>query len=269
MTQLAMTKADPVTVGDGARARFGDAVGFAWVKAVTLRSTWLTLGLFALSSVAVAVATGAYLRSLHGKDAAQDMDAVAAGLSGLRFGLVALVAFGVVLVGSEFASGSILSSLTAVPRRGVAYLSTLLVGAGLALGVGAVVSVATFAATQLAAGPAAIGADHPGAVRAMAGGAVYLALLCVFAMGVTTLVRSATVALSLLLPFFFIVSTILENLPPLRDVARFLPDIAGGQVLFGNPPEGSLGPVAGLAVLALWSALAAAAGWWSLRRLEV
>ncbi len=47
--------------------------------------------------------------------------------------------------------------------------------------------------------------------------------------------------------------------------AAWLPDRAGQQILFQEPP-GALGAWTGLGVSALWAGAALLAGWWSLRR---
>jgi hypothetical protein len=52
--------------------------------------------------------------------------------------------------------------------------------------------------------------------------------------------------------------------PQLRFV-EFLPDRVVLQILLQDP-SGTLGPWIGMAVPAAWTALAAAAGWWALRR---
>ncbi|PWS47946.1 ABC transporter permease, partial [Streptomyces sp. FT05W] len=101
-----------------------------------------------------------------------------------------------------------------------------------------------------------------GALRAALGGGVYLALIALFAAGLTTLLRSAVAVLSTLIPFLLIVSFVVGDVA--GDVAQYLPDQAGQLVLHQNP-DGDFGPWTGLTVTAAWAALALVAGWWSLR----
>jgi ABC-2 type transport system permease protein len=76
-------------------------------------------------------------------------------------------------------------------------------------------------------------------------------------MGVGVMLRDQTAALSLLVPFFFLVSPVLELVPGLRRAAVFLPDRAGEVAvrLHGRPVD-VFGPAVGLAILAAWAALA-------------
>lgn len=74
-----------------------------------------------------------------------------------------------------------------------------------------------------------------------------------------------TGALSLLVPLFLILPFLIVDVSRDSSAAEFLPDRAGQQILLQDP-AGTLGPGSGMAVLAVWSALATAAGWWALRR---
>jgi ABC-2 type transport system permease protein len=83
-----------------------------WTKLRTLRAAWLCLFLYV-----VVVVAGAYM-SLNGT-AAPDYAgiAVARALVGFAPAQLVLVALGALVVTSEYRSGTVLASLTAVPRR--------------------------------------------------------------------------------------------------------------------------------------------------------
>jgi hypothetical protein len=115
-------------------------------------------------------------------------------------------------------------------------------------------------------GTYAIGLGEPGALRAAFGGGIYLALMALFAAGLTVLLRSAVAVLSLLIPFVLIVSFVIGDVA--GGAAQYLPDRAGQLVLHQNP-AGSLGPWGGLAVAGAWAAAALLAGWWVFRRRDV
>ncbi|MDQ0963486.1 lipopolysaccharide export LptBFGC system permease protein LptF [Streptomyces sp. B4I13] len=93
--------------------------------------------------------------------------------------------------------------------------------------------------------------------------AAYLALMALFAAGLTAVLRSGTATLALLVPSLLIVSFVVGGVS--GTVADFLPDRAGQAVLHGTA-DGTLGPWQGLAVTALWTAAAVAAGAWKIRR---
>ena len=95
--------------------------------------------------------------------------------------------------------------------------------------------------------------------------ALWFALFAVvvFAAGLATLLRSGVATLSVLIPFILVVSFVIGDAA--GTVVEFMPDRAGQVVLY-ETHDGTLGPWSGLAVTALWTAAALAAGAWSLRR---
>ncbi|KUL41681.1 ABC transporter permease subunit [Streptomyces regalis] len=247
------------------------AMAFEWVKLRTLRSTWWSLAVYAVLTVTVALLTGYALRGSYADmDAARraEFDALAYGFSGLQLGMMALVVFGVLAVSGEFTSGTIRGSFAAVPRRGVFYAAKLLTGALTAGAVSVPVVAAGFAATQaLLGGPGRVALTDDGVARALIGAVLYTTLLSVFAMGLATVLRSPAVTLSILLPLFSMLSTILSNLPGVRTAAQFLPDVAGGLVLLREPPDSTvLDAWTGMAVLMAWTAASVTAGYLALRR---
>ena len=63
---------------------------------------------------------------------------------GMLFGHVAVVASGILLIGQEYASGTVRASLAAVPRRGRFYAGKLLLGSGVGLGTGVGIGVGVY-----------------------------------------------------------------------------------------------------------------------------
>lgn len=252
-------------------ARMGAAMAFEWTKLYTLRSMRFSLLAYLALSVAVGVLTGVFVgRAYAHKPAPDGFDSISAGFSGLRLGMIALVVFSVLIVSSEYSSGTIRSSLTVVPRRDVHYAAKLLTGASVALAVSLVAVLASFFGTQGGMGAESVSLTDDGVARSLVGAVLYTTLLCVFSMGVASLLRSPVLTLGILLPLFFTVSTVLSNLPGVREVAQFLPDVAGGLVLYRHPPGDTvLGAWTGLGVLGLWTAASVAAGYWAMRRRDV
>ncbi|MFJ8850016.1 ABC transporter permease subunit [Streptomyces sp. NPDC102437] len=255
-------------------ADIGAAVAFEWTKIRTLRSTLWSLALYFLASVTLALLTGGFLRSSQQRMSAEAMakfDPVASGFSGLRLGLIALVVFGVLIVSSEYATGTIRSSLLAVPRRGVFYGAKMLTGGAAAFVVSVVVVVVGFLTTQAAMGsPRSVALTDDGVPTALAGAVLYTTLLCVFSMGLASVLRSSALTMGILVPLFFMLSTILNNLPGVQKAAQFLPDVAGGLILYREQQEGTvLNAWTGMAVLLAWTVLAVSAGYLVTRRRDV
>jgi ABC-2 type transport system permease protein len=248
------------------------AVAFEWTKIRTLRSTVWSLACYSVVSVAVALLFGYVMKGVYADMSASAQarfDPVASGFSGLKLGMIALVVFGVLTVSSEYSTGTIRSSLTAVPRRGVFYAAKMTTGIGTAMVLSVVVVTASFLATQLTMGSdAGVSLTDEGVPRAMAGGVLYMTLICAFSMGLASVLRSSALTMGILVPLFFMISTILNSIPGVQKAAQFLPDLAGGLILRREPPAGDtiLTPWTGMAVLAAWAVLAVGAGYAAMRR---
>ncbi|MFG3258966.1 ABC transporter permease subunit [Streptomyces sp. NPDC048172] len=245
-------------------------VGAEWLKIRSVRSSLWSLGLaFALSS---GLGTLIALNFRSHIDRVQNFDPVFAGLISLMLGQLALVAFGVLLIGSEYGSGTIRASLAAVPRRGAFFGGKVLVCVLTAFPVAVVTVAVTFAATQKALGPYGTTAGADGVLPGLVGACVYLTLICVFALGVATALRSSALALGILLPLLFLGSQGLGNVPKLKTVLQFLPDQAGMELIRltgpGDDPQfaHAYGPWGALAILLAWTGAALVGGYLRLTR---
>ncbi|MFI2606728.1 hypothetical protein [Kitasatospora sp. NPDC018619] len=231
------------------------------IKLTTLRSLWITPLLALLLTPGVTTAVGA---ALGGRDRNLTDDPGVGVFYGLNFGQAALACFGILLIGQEFNTRMIGTSLTAVPRRGRLYGAKLALGALVGLAVGAVGTAGAFAG-YAATVPAAW--DGPALVRSAVAGVLYPALLVVLCLGVTTLLGNLTAAMGLLVPSIFLLSPLLGGVPGVRQVVRFLPDRAGQYALrYVDDPQVGYGHWTGLLIMALWTALAAYGGLRALRR---
>ncbi|MEV8091878.1 ABC transporter permease [Streptomyces nigra] len=222
-----------------------------WLKIRTLRS--LPAALLALFAVTTAFS------ALAGADAADDpeSDPLFTALSGVLPGQIAAVSFGALVMAAEYHGGALRMSLAAVPQRGRWFAAKLTAVAVPVLLTGLVTAGAALAAAR------ADGLTGSEQARAIVGCAVYLMLMALFAAGLTAVLRSGVAALSVLVPFILVVSFVVGD--SVGTVADFLPDKAGQTVLH-RTYDGSLGPWSGLAVTALWTAAALAAGAWCVRR---
>ncbi len=251
---------------------FRDAVAAELLKIRTVRSTPWTLLVAFLLCVGLTLLFCLTLRAEYTHlDPAQkaDWDPVAVGFYSLTIGQIALVVLGVLLVGAEHSTGMIRASLAAVPSR-TAFYAAKVTAATVTV---AVFSLVTAAATLLA-GQAALGphGSWTGAPRATLFAALYLTLICAFAMGVAALLRGTALSLGLMIPLLFLDSQGLGNLPAIRSAAQFLPDQAGQVMVQTHPPAaGSIahhayGPWTALLIVAAWTLAALAGGHRALSR---
>ncbi|MFH9070320.1 ABC transporter permease [Streptomyces alboflavus] len=232
-----------------------------WIKIKSLRGSVGSLVAVFVATVAITVLVFATVGRAEADNA--DAEPLFDAFYAFNFGQVAAISFGAAAVSSEYVNGALRVSLAAVPRRGLFYGAKIAVLGAAALLVGLVTSFTTFLGGQAFLGEYAIGLGHPGAVRACVGGGVYLALMALFAAGLTAVLRSGAVVLGVLIPFTLIVPFVLGDMA--GGAAQFLPDRAGQQILH-EAPDGMLGPWAGLGVTALWAVASLGAGWWAVRR---
>ncbi|MDQ0688821.1 ABC-2 type transport system permease protein [Streptomyces achromogenes] len=232
---------------------FAPALHAEWIKMRTLRSQ-----IGALAAIPFATVGFSELAGLGpGGD-----DSLFSAFFGVSFGQIAAIAFGTTAVSAEFQGGALRLSLAAVPRRG-RWFAAKLTAIGLpVLLVGLATGFAALAVGSAAPGGGAASPRMGEGLRGATGCAVYLTLMALLAAGLTTVLRSGVGALSVLVPFLLIVSFVIGDVN--GNAADLLPDRAG-QVILHSRWDGILGPWTGLAVTALWTAAAVAAGAWRVR----
>jgi ABC-2 type transport system permease protein len=243
--------------------RFVHAARMEWIKLRSLRSTWWTRAVTIAAAAAIAVAVGA-----NTEDAAADLTNNA--LAGISVGLLLTGILGVLTATSEHSSGTIRSTLAAIPNRPLVLAAKAAVFGAVALVAGEAASFVAFFAGRAAlpAGVAGPALGQPGVLRAVALGGAGYCLIGLLGLGLGAVVRHTPVAVGLLVGGVYVVAQLGAALAPalmpylpIAIVANSLtvvqPGMAIGDVRF-------LSPWAGLGVLAAYAALALAAGAWLL-----
>jgi ABC-2 type transport system permease protein len=214
---------------------FGHLLHSEWTKFRSLRSTWLTVLTTAVLGIGIsALATRAQGLDFFGATAEDQakFDPTAISLTSIILAQLAIGVLGVLVVTSEYATGMIQPSVTAVPRRGRLLAAKALVFTGVGLAVGELIGFTSFFIGQsilsdLGAPHAAL--DDPGVLRAVIGCGLYLAVLGLLGLALGTLVRSTAGAISLLITLTLLIRMIALALPaPLRDwISKYWPTTAG------------------------------------------
>ncbi|GAA1150159.1 ABC transporter permease subunit [Streptomyces hebeiensis] len=245
-----------------------------WTKIRTVSSTTWTL----ISALVVTVALGAALSALLSSTFDElpptqqaTFDPTFTSFSGMALGQLAMVVFGVLVIGSEYGSGMIRNSLAAVPQRATFLFSKILVAGVLALVTGLVTGFLAFFLGQALLGDHGTTLGEPNVLRAVVGSGLYMALIAVFSMGVAAMLRSSMLSLGILMPFFFLVSQILSAVPVAKKVARYFPDQAGSKIMQVLPDamdsaKAPYGPWGGLGIMALWVVAALVGGYVVLKK---
>ncbi|MFI5532646.1 ABC transporter permease subunit [Kitasatospora sp. NPDC051853] len=244
-------------------ASFPAVLQSEWTKIRSVRSTAWTLALAFVVTLGVGVLASVFTaKDFRAPGPGETpFDATAVSFAGMMLGQLAIIVFGVLAVGNEYSSGMIRVSLAAVPQRATLLLGKCAVLGGLALAVSLVTAFVSFFAGQAALGDHGTTLGEPNVLRAVFGAVLYLTMLCLFAAGVTAMLHNQTLALGLLVPFFFLLSPILSIVPYAKNVARYFPDYAGSRMLaVYEPADQPYGPWAGFFICLAWTVAAVAGG---------
>ncbi|RDD88553.1 ABC transporter permease [Streptomyces parvulus] len=243
-----------------------------WTKIRSVASTVWTLSLAVVVTIALGMLISALSKSEFDGMSERDQlafDPTFISFAGTSLGQLAMIVFGVLVVGNEYSSGMIRTSLAAVPRRGRFLFSKIAVATALAFVVAMITSFATFFLGQAMLGDLKASIGDPGVLRAVIGGGLYMTLIAMFSMGVAAMLRSPMLSLGILMPFFFLISNILGNVPATEKVGRFLPDQAGSRIMQVVTPvddDVPYGPWGGLGIMVLWVIVSLAGGYLVLKR---
>lgn len=250
-----------------------------WTKLRTIHSTGWSLGLALVLMVLLSALAGAESETSGCPASGCDSDIVATSLGGVYFGQFAVIALGVMAMGSEYGTGLIRVTFVAEPRRRIVLIAKALAVGGAVLVVGLLASALMFQiASSLLAGNgynADVGYPEwsltdPEVLRAVGGTAVYLAAVALLSLGVAGLLRHTAAAISavtalLVVPVFFV-----ELLPDhIADrVLQIAPMTAGLAIqrTVENPDTVPIDPWVGLGVVCLWALAALGAALWLIGR---
>lgn len=258
-------------------ALFRDAVASEWTKLRTVRSTYWSIVVAILLGIGLGCAISAgnahdyHSMSFHDR---LEFDPTAFSTAGLFFAQLALGVFAILAMTSEYSTGTIRTTMAAIPQRGytLAAKALLVTAISLVLAIG-IAFGAFFICQQIFAHyHLAVSIHAPGVLRAVIGAALYIGGIALFATGLATIIRHTAGAITTLVALVFILPSVSQLLPHAWkvDFARYLPANAGGaitQVVYTN--NDSLRPWPGFIVFMIWCVGTAAIGWYLLRTRDV
>jgi ABC-2 type transport system permease protein len=257
---------------------FGGAVASEWVKLRSMRFTWWCVALQLVMGTAAAAFTArgfTYLVDQGSSEVVEGMVVLIANQGVMFCGVVIFLVLGALAVTSEYAGGSIRSTLAADPRRGMVLGSKTLV-VGLAATVLAVVSeILGVAAAAAVAVPGGIGFEMGADGWKMAGGAVlFSVVVALMGAGLAFCLRSSAGVIAVGLGLLFAAPVLLQFASGIKWVVAagsLLPSEAGSMVYAGPlvvTPEDSLlgGYWGGVACLVAWAVAAALGGYAVLKK---
>jgi MFS family permease len=224
-----------------------------WTKLRSVRSTLWSLGVGFLLTIAFPVifafVTSAHWGSMSPQDRASRSPLDIA-LAGVNVAQLAIAVLGVLLISAEYSTGSIRSTLTAVPKRLPVLWAKLLDYAVVTIVLMVPAVLISFFASQ------AILARHhilqisfsePGVARSVFGGALYVMLVGIFALALGAIVRNTAGGIATFAAIFFVLPPLMFVLPQSWNNAasQYLPSEAGRQLFALHHASHTLTPLAG------------------------
>jgi ABC-2 type transport system permease protein len=245
-----------------------------WIKVRSVRSTiWsllvtliLTVGLGALFCAARVARAG----RLDAGDL-RAFDPTSFSLNGLFLAQLAIGVLGVLVISSEYATGQIRATLGATPQRLLVLAAKVLVFMAVVFVVGLVACVSAFLIGQgiLSAKFQQATVGQSGVLRAIVGGAAYLAVIGALGIGLGTMLRRTAGAIAALVGLQLILPILVNFLPSPwnHDISKYLP-LQAGQSIFRAAPasSGDLSTWVGFAVFCVYAVAALIGGALLLKR---
>jgi ABC-2 type transport system permease protein len=239
---------------------FRQVARLEWIKLRTLRSVrWALL-------VALAGMTGIGIAAGH-NTADPRGDVTNNILAGGALGTLVFAVLGVLVMTSEYSSGTIRATLAAIPRRPLVLAAKASVFGVLALVTG---ELATFAGFLAGAAFVRHGIPHPAlsqptVLRAVALSGAYLGLIGLIGLALGAIVRHGAAAIAALVVLVFVA--------PLAGLAQtpagqFLPELIYANSLGATQPQAgfTLSPWAGLGIICAYAIVLLTVGGWLLAR---
>ncbi|MET1154876.1 ABC transporter permease [Arthrobacter sp.] len=254
----------------GPGVSFPRTLNSEWIKFTTLRSTWVLLATTVLVMVGIGllggwgIATGMEQMESAGQDpAAAGMDSSILYLmtsGGLDFGQLIIGSLGVLLIASEYSTGMIRSTMTAVPSRLSPLFAKSLVVAVVAAVVGILSSFVTYFLLQpiLANYGREFGLDVDHLVQSMLLSGVYLAVVALMGLALGSLLRNSAGGIVTLVVLLLVLPIVAQIIPFdwVQDgVMPYLPSNAGRQMVMLETADGDLTQWQGGLVMAAWAAV--------------
>ena len=246
-----------------------------WVKLRTLASTgWLLLAC-AVVTIAVSSAVVAVEKC---SSASCAVDTTKVSLSGVQVGQAAVAILAVIMIGGEYGTGMIRTTLVAVPRRWVMLgakavaVSLVTATAGIIAVLGSLLAGRIFLPGNgftAAHGFLPLSIAHGPTLRAALGSVVYLVLVALLSLGVAAAVRDTAAGIAIVLGLMYVLPAVVSlALDPAwqHRVLRVTPMSAGLTIQSTtNLSKLPIGPWPGIGVLTAWAAAALLIGWLLLR----
>jgi len=255
----------PPRPAPGPLPHFADILRSEFCKLRTVRSTFWALLAAVVFNVATAAVLGILLPAHLSAHEKATIDSTRVSLGGLHLSQVVFGLLGVLVITSEYGTGMIRATLSAVPQRRLmlAAKTAVFTVTGLMVAfAGCFAAYFTFRAFLPAGDSMQTTLSDPGVLRAVTGAGLYLTVLGLFGLGLGAVIRSSAGAIATLLGVLFVPTILVSLLPPSWQdtIGPYLPMNAGESIITVHHQAHTLAPWPGFGVFSLYAAAALAAG---------
>lgn len=234
-----------------------------WTKLRSVRSTFWTV----LVTVVLTIGLGglicfAFESNYHHISPAHRLavDPTSLSLAGIGFAQLALGILGVLVISSEYGTGMIRATFSAVPRRSLVLGAKAIVFGAVAFVVGMVCSFVAFFVGQSVLSVQSIQThlSDPGVLRAVIGGGLYLTVIGLLALGIGALVRHTAGAIAVFVGLVLVLPAVAFALPSswAHVVNKVLPTDLGGEIMRVGHTAHFFGAWVGFGLFCAWAAAA-------------
>jgi ABC-2 type transport system permease protein len=287
----------PLPSTESGRAGLGQAIRSEWTKLRSVRSTWISLAVIVVAGIGLSALVSnveaTRWASLGPVDRAQ-FDPVRFSQTGEFISQFVVGVLGALIVTAEYSTGSIRTTLAAMPRRTTVLAAKAMVVAAVVFVVTQITAFISFFVSQAvltAHGGKALPADSSiltqlrssvipvvtladgGAVRAVILCGVYLTLLTLIALGIGFILRHTAGAISLYVGLLLVIPLVIGILPSSisGSIEKYLPSNLGLAMIVVTTRKTDfagvlLSPWAATGLLALYAAIIVVLAGWVLAR---
>jgi ABC-2 type transport system permease protein len=243
-----------------------------WTKFWSVRSTpWTLLILFVATVGISVVASWGTSVSLHQLTASQlaQLDVTQRSLSGIGLGQLAIAVLGALMITSEYSTGGIKATLTAVPNRlRVLFAKALILGV-VAIVIGMIVSFLSFFVSEPFWSGHHLEANlsDPNVLRAVIGGGLYIFASGMFGFALGAVIRHTAGAITTAIALLLVVAPLLQLLPGTwgHTIFKYFTSNAGGQIVTTVQDHTLVTPWVGYITMTIWWIVPLIAGAWLMK----
>ena len=255
------TQPDQLTTG--ARLDIAGLLRSEWTKIRSLRSSVTALGLLVVVTIGftalfVGLTVGQWDQLGRIQKLTYQLDPTRLILgAGFQLSQLAVCVLGVLVIANEYSSGTIRSSLLAVPHRTPMLLAKAAVFAVVVFVVSEVAAFGAFAVgAPILHSKVAVGIGDPGVLGALLGAGLYEAVLGVFAIAIGAIVRHTAGGITGIIAFVLVLAPLTQLIPGTvgDHIHAYLPTSAGQLMVNARQgPDDLLTPWQGFGVMCLWT----------------